>query len=88
MNIDKNASVVDVRTPSEYAGEHYHGAFNIPLNELPNRIEECKALPKPIIAYCRTGSRSRTAVALLKQNGISEAVNGGGLADMLQSIHY
>jgi phage shock protein E len=33
-----NASIVDVRTPVEYDEGHYPGAVNIPLNELPQRM--------------------------------------------------
>ena len=78
----KKASVVDVRTPGEYLEGHYPGAINIPLNELPNRLEEFKELKSPIVAYCRSGARSGMAVSLLKQNGFSEVYNGGGLFDL------
>ena len=85
MNIDKNATIVDVRTPGEFAGQHLAGAINIPLDDVATRINEFKALPKPIIAYCRSGNRSGMAIAILKQNGIGEALNGGGIDDMLQA---
>ena len=81
----KNATIVDVRTPDEFAGQHIPGAINIPLDEVAQRINELKELPKPIIAYCRSGNRSGMAVAILKQNGIAEAVNGGGIDEMLQA---
>ena len=80
-----NATIVDVRTPEEFAGQHVPGAINIPLDEVTQRINEFKEMPKPIIAYCRSGNRSGMAVAILKQNGIAEAVNGGGIDDMLQA---
>ena len=80
-----NATIVDVRTPEEFAGQHVSGAINIPLDEVAQRINELKELPKPIIAYCRSGNRSGMAVAILKQNGIVEAVNGGGIDEMLQA---
>ncbi len=85
MNIHSNATIVDVRTPGEFAGQHVQDAINIPLDEITNRINEFKELPKPIVAYCRSGNRSGMAVAILKQNGIAEAVNGGGIDDMLQA---
>ena len=78
----KKASVVDVRTPSEYLDGHYPGAVNIPLNELVQRLNEFKEMKKPIVAYCRSGARSGMAVSLLKQNGFSEVYNGGGLFDL------
>jgi len=36
-------------------------------------------MPKPIVAYCRTGNRSGNAVAIPKQNGINDAINAAGL---------
>lgn len=82
--IIKNATVVDVRTPEEFNGEHFAGAINIPLNEIQTRLDEFKSMQQPIVLYCRSGNRSGMATSLLKQHGISEVYNGGGLADMLQ----
>lgn len=76
---------MDVRTPGEFASQHVPGAINIPLDEVAQRINEFKVLPKPIIAYCKSGNRSGMAVAILKQNGIAEAINGGGVDEMLQA---
>jgi phage shock protein E len=76
------ASIVDVRTPGEYDEGHYPGAINIPLNELPSRLEEFKEMKTPIVAYCRSGARSGMAVSLLKQSGINEVINGGVLIDL------
>ena len=84
MEAINDATIVDVRTPGEFAGQHFPGSINIPLDEVAQRIDEFKELPKPIIAYCRSGNRSGMAVAILKKSGISEAVNGGGIDDMFQ----
>lgn len=43
-------------------------------------------MPEPIIVYCRSGNRSGIAVSILAQNGIANAVNGGGLDDLKQSM--
>lgn len=78
------ASIIDVRTPGEYHQGHYPGAVNIPLNELPQRMDECRELKQPIVMYCLSGNRSGMAVSLLKQTGITEVYNGGGIYDLLQ----
>lgn len=44
--------VIDVRTPAEYMGGSVVGSINIPLQELHLRIEEIKAIAKPIILCC------------------------------------
>ncbi len=81
-----NKTIVDVRTPEEFAENHYPNAINIPLDQVVQRITEFKQMPKPIIAYCRSGNRSGMAISILKQNGIAEAVNGGGLNELLESL--
>ena len=85
--MDKNSTFVDVRTPGEFAEDHVPGAVNIPLHEISSRIEEFKSMPKPIITYCRSGSRSGMAVSILKKSGIKEALNGGGLKEILTGFH-
>ena len=81
-NLLDKATIVDVRTPEEFEEEHFPGAINIPLDELQYRLEEFREMKTPIVAYCRSGSRSGLAVSILKQRGINEVYNGGGLQDM------
>lgn len=81
----KNATIVDVRTPEEFTEGHFPDAINIPLDQVQQNIERFKEMPLPIIAYCRSGNRSGMAVAILKQSGISDVTNGGGLDELLQS---
>jgi phage shock protein E len=83
-NILEKATILDVRTPEEFSGGHYPNAINIPLNELPQRLNEIKEMKQPIVAYCRSGNRSEMAVSTLKQNSVTEVYNGGGLSDLLQ----
>ena len=83
-NILQNATILDVRTPEEFSGSHYPNAICMPLQELPQRLDEIKEMKQPIVAYCRSGNRSGIAVSILKQNGFTEVFNGGGLTDLLQ----
>lgn len=80
-----NATLIDVRTPEEFAGDHFPNAINIPLDQVAQRINEFKEMPKPIVACCRSSNRSGMAVSILKQNGINDAINGGGLDDLKQN---
>lgn len=77
---------VDVRTPEEYAGGHVPGAINIPLDEIQKRLDEFKDMPKPVVAYCRSGARSGMATSILKQAGVQDVINGGGITDVMQQI--
>lgn len=75
---DRGAVILDVRTVGEYADCHVKGSINIPLDQLPKKLNK---LPKnkPVIACCASGARSGSAVAFLKSQGY-EAYNGGGWA--------
>jgi phage shock protein E len=80
----KHATIIDVRTPEEFVDSHFPNAINIPLDQVQLNVEEFKKMPKPIITYCRSGARSGIAVSILKQAGINNVINGGGLDDLLQ----
>lgn len=82
--IIKNPStvIVDVRSPWEFESGHVDGARNIPLEEVPYNIDDFKSFKTPIILYCRSGNRSGMAVSILKQNGLTDIYNGGGLEDV------
>lgn len=72
----KNAFLVDVRTPEEFAEGSVKGAVNIPLNEVLLRISEFRNKHQ-IVVFCKSGNRSTQAQAILKENGITNVVNGG-----------
>lgn len=69
-------TIVDVRTYGEFMGGNVADSVNIPLNEIPERIEELKALEAPLILCCASGGRSAQAQHFLSQYGI-ECYNGG-----------
>ncbi len=78
----EDVTVVDVRNTWEYDEGHVNNAVNIPLNEIPARIDEIRKLNGPAILYCRSGNRSGAAVHILKRAGITNVYNGGGILDM------
>jgi len=72
--------VVDVRTREEFMGGHVAGSINIPLNEIPQRLDEIRKM-KQIVLCCASGGRSGQATMFLKQNGI-DCSNGGSWLDV------
>lgn len=74
--LEKGALIVDVRTPDEYRAGHITESVNIPLNTIPNKVNELKRKNKPIITCCRSGARSGMAADQLRKAGI-EVENGG-----------
>jgi rhodanese-related sulfurtransferase/glyoxylase-like metal-dependent hydrolase (beta-lactamase superfamily II) len=72
--------LVDVRTPREWDEAHVDGAVNVPLSQLPARLEELPA-DRPLVVYCASGYRSALAVSLLEAAGRPQVSNLiGGLA--------
>ena len=78
MGLGGKLTIVDVRTPEEYAQGHIDGAILMPLDKLPNTYA---SLPRKgrLIVYCRSGHRSAQAVQFLLSHGYDNAVsmNGG-----------
>lgn len=79
---DPSTTLVDVRTPSEFQSGSVAGSINIPLDEVPGRIEEFKAMQGTIIVYCVSGGRSGQAAAFLGMHGVDNIYNGGGWMDV------
>jgi len=75
------AVIVDVRTDSEWKGQHISGAVHIPLSELKGRMDELKSFEgKQLIMQCAVGGRSSKAVEILQQAGFTNVSNmNGGL---------
>ncbi len=78
---ENKASIVDVRTPSEFAGGHVAGSINIPLQDIQARLSDLKAMTAPLILCCASGGRSGQAMYFLSQQGI-ECYNGGSWLDV------
>lgn len=66
-------ALLDVREDNEWAAGHAPGAVHIPMNEVPQRLDE---LPEADQLYvvCRSGGRSAQVAAYLNANGW-DAVN-------------
>ena len=54
--------LLDVREPEEFATGHAPGAINIPLGELPSRLDELPDTEIPVAVTCRGGGRGRDRV--------------------------
>ena len=67
-------TLIDVRTPMEYATGALPGAINIPLDEMRSRLGEIPA-GKPIVLYCGVGLRGYLASNILRLNGFADVRN-------------
>ncbi len=66
--VSGGATLVDVRTPEEYAAGHVDGALNVPVDEVAARIAEIPR-ERPVVVYCHSGRRAARAAETLQQNG-------------------
>jgi rhodanese-related sulfurtransferase len=72
--------VVDVRNPGEVALGKIADALEIPVGQLPDRVDELD-VTRPTVVYCAGGYRSSVAASLLRQKGfvdVSDIVGGYG----------
>lgn len=76
-------TVIDVRTPAEYAQSHVAGAINIDVeaSTFGDRIAELDK-DEPYLVYCRSGRRSAIAADRMVEAGFTDIADAGGLADL------
>ncbi len=65
-------TILDVRTPEEFAAGHVPGAINIPYTELEERYSELKLEGSDeLVVYCQSGRRAAIAEAALSELGFT-----------------
>ncbi len=74
---DGSVTLLDARTPQEYAGGHIEGFRNIPVDELRERLEELEP-GKPVYVICQSGLRSYIACRILAGYGYAAHNFAGG----------
>ena len=74
---DGSVTLLDTRTPGEYARGHIDGFVNIPVDELRERLSEIEP-GKPVYVICQSGLRSYIASRILAGNGYDAWNFSGG----------
>lgn len=71
--ISDTPTIIDVRTPEEFAAGHLPGAINIDFHD-PNFKSNLRQLDRhnEYAIYCRSGNRSSDALALMRSLGFTE----------------
>jgi len=70
--VASGVTVIDVRTPAEFASGHVPGARNIPHDEVGRRLAEIGSADAPVLLYCRSGRRSALAAQTLRERGFGQ----------------
>ncbi|MBO6606083.1 rhodanese-like domain-containing protein [Psychroserpens sp.] len=84
LEADKNAVIIDVRTPSEVAQGIIPNAIHIDIFKGQGFIDEIKQLDlsKNYYVYCKVGGRSGQACSVMNQLGFNNTYNlVGGITD-------
>ena len=84
--VKQGATILDVRTKSEYAGGHIKGSINISVDQLMNNLNRLPDKNKTIITCCASGMRSASAQSILKSSGYANVHNGGSWASLQHKI--
>lgn len=75
---EADAVLIDIRQDYEWDAGRLPGATHIEINRL---AAEAESLPqnRPVIFYCRTGSRSEMVVTAFREAGFDAYHLGGGM---------
>ena len=69
---------MDVREPDEHAAGRIAGALHIELDRLPSEADSLDR-ERPVVFYCRSGSRSALATQAFGASGFDAHNLAGGL---------
>lgn len=78
-------TLVDVRTPAEFARGAIAGAVNIPLDELRGQLHRIPA-DRPVVVYCAVGLRGYLASNILRSHGYDVRNLVGGIATYAAAV--
>lgn len=73
-------TIVDVRTPAEFAKDKVQGSVNVPIDDLAARIATVAPdKSQPLAVHCQGGGRSARAKKALEAMGYSNVTDWGSL---------
>ncbi len=85
--IRQGALLIDARSPAEFSSGTIPGSINLPHMETALRIGSIERnKERPIVVYCHSGIRSAMAVSMLKKEGYTCVVNGGGIRKLRRQL--
>ena len=74
---DGSVTLLDTKTVREYQRGHIEGFYNIPVDELRERLDEVDP-SKPVYVICQSGLRSYISCRILEGNGYTAYNFAGG----------
>lgn len=84
----EDAIVLDVREDNERISGHIQGAKHLALSVFKQRVDELQThVEKPVIAYCKMGSRSSQACEILKKNNFKNVMSLKGGIEAWKTVN-
>jgi len=88
LNAGENFTFIDVREVWEYEEDNI-GAQNIPLAEIPNKLNDLADLKEvEIVIHCKSGNRASQAQMYLRQQGFQAVINMKGGIEAFRAAGY
>lgn len=83
MTANEPLILIDVRSEFEYGVAHLESAVNLPVRNFKRNAVAAIApdKDKPIVVYCKSGSRASVAAMMLLSFGYTDVTNAGGIDD-------
>jgi rhodanese-related sulfurtransferase len=70
MTTDPELRIIDVRTTGEFESAHIPGAYNVPLDQLPEHSRELSSVQQTVVLVCQSGARAAKAEESLRAAGL------------------
>jgi len=80
LDAGEKVVLIDVREPGEHQICRIDGAQLIPMNTVPQRVQELDALADEalLVVYCHHGMRSLNTVSWLRKQGVANCISMSG----------
>lgn len=86
LPMDGSVTLLDTRTPQEFARGHIDGFFNIPVDDLRENLGQIPP-GRPVYIICQSGLRSYIAARILSGNGFDCYNFSGGFRYYQAVVH-
>ena|SRR5215831_13025701 len=81
LDSGEHIRLIDVREPNEHAICQIAGAELIPMNTIPQNLQDLDSGEAPIIVFCHHGVRSLAVVDWLRRQGVENCQSMAGGTD-------
>ena len=83
LDSDEDITLLDCRTDKELAVAAIEGAVFLPMQEIPDRVEELDDyLDRKLVVFCHAGVRSMKVALFLRERGFEDVWSMAGGIDL------